>query len=139
MISCHNSNINYSIEVIKLLIKSGVNLDIRDNNEYTALMISIFIKNKLHSKNIVKMLLDNGAKINLSTYDGWDALKIAAKYSSLDIVKLLLENGANINYRILSNIIKEEEVYKLLIDKIDFENIDEVKNIYCQISKNLKI
>ena len=46
---------------------------------------------------IVKLLCENGANINLQDKDGFSALMIATDKGYLEIVKFLLENGANIN------------------------------------------
>lgn len=43
---------------------------------------------------IVKILIDNEADVNIKTEDGWTALMMASKYGHTDIVKLLKKAGA---------------------------------------------
>jgi len=47
-------------------------------------------------KEIVQILLDNGANPNLQRKDGVTVLMLASKYEQHDIVSLLLEHGANL-------------------------------------------
>ena len=47
--------------------------------------------------NIVKLLIDNHANINIAINDGSMPLHIAAQNGYTDIVKLLINNGADIN------------------------------------------
>ena len=48
-------------------------------------------------KDIVELLLKNGADINKKNESGWTALTVAAENGNTDIVDLLLKNGADIN------------------------------------------
>ena len=67
---------------------------------WTALHIAARNSN-IYGSEIVKLLLENNADVNLTDKIGFTALMLAAKYSntesSLETVKLLLEKGANIN------------------------------------------
>jgi ankyrin repeat protein len=44
---------------------------------------------------VVKLLLDKGAKLDGQNNEGWTALIIASAQGNTEVVKLLLENGAN--------------------------------------------
>ena len=46
---------------------------------------------------IAKLLLDNGAKVDLKDEDGWNAFIFACYNGYLEIAKLLLDNGAEVN------------------------------------------
>ena len=48
---------------------------------------------------VVKLILDNGADVDLRGIDGATALIVASTFGHTDIVKLLLDNGASINER----------------------------------------
>ncbi len=46
---------------------------------------------------VVKLLVERGANVNLATASGWTALMLASKHGHYGIVKLLLEVGAELN------------------------------------------
>ena len=46
---------------------------------------------------VVQLLLNNGAKVNLAMNDGRTPLWVAAENGQLDVAKLLLDRGADIN------------------------------------------
>ena len=55
----------------------------------------------------------------------------------LDIVKLLINNGAEIDYKIISyNVANDEIIFQLCIDRINFDDIEELKLIHSQINGN---
>lgn len=47
-----------------------------------------------------KILLDNGAKVNLQNTNQETPLYLAVRRQNYDCVRLLLENGANVNYKV---------------------------------------
>ena len=60
----------------------------------TALMVASYLENKT----VLKLLIENGANIDLKNYDGVSALEMAIVYKgNVDVVKLLLEHGAKPN------------------------------------------
>lgn len=105
---------NKNVKVVKLLLDSGANpngIQLENNDE--------FFKNsgkdpiKLLTKainprwiplttacangnmEIVKLLLDKGADVNLEEKKGWNPIVYAVVNQRVDVVKLLLESGAN--------------------------------------------
>ena len=74
---------------------------------------------------LVKFMLDKGAKVNDATKDGWTPLMEAADEGHMDIVKLLLDKGAEVNaatrdgYTPLMVAVDEGygEIAKLLMEK----------------------
>jgi len=54
------------LEIIKLLIENGVNINEKDDNNKTAL----FYATKYGQVEIVKLLIENGANINEKDNDG---------------------------------------------------------------------
>ncbi len=46
---------------------------------------------------VVKVLLENGAQVNLQAEDGWSVLMIASKNGHAEVVQILLENGSQVN------------------------------------------
>jgi ankyrin repeat protein len=79
------------VSEVEILIKSGTNLDIRDNWGCTALISASF---RNHGE-VVKLLIEGGANLNIRDNEGWTALIGASYWNRVEIVKLLLENFAD--------------------------------------------
>jgi ankyrin repeat protein len=108
-----------SIQVMTLLIGSGVEVNASDNEGHTPLWcaatrLSQYGQEIIIAKNMVRMLLDNGANPNIvAVYKepykndlfyfvlshGGTALDIAVRNGFLDMVELLLDHGANPNIK----------------------------------------
>lgn len=83
------------IEVVKILIENGADIDARNNENSTAL-----IEASSFYYEVVKLLIENGADINAKDYGGTTALMNASTeddYINCEICKTLIENGANVN------------------------------------------
>lgn len=86
---------NYGI--CELLIQKGADVNARrsktNNKDWTSLMYASY-----HSKlDIMKLLLENGALIDIRTPSLHSAYLIAAQYGTPDAVELLINNGAELN------------------------------------------
>ncbi len=46
---------------------------------------------------LVKILLENGAQVNLQSNKGWSALMISSQKGHVEVARSLLENGAQID------------------------------------------
>ncbi len=46
---------------------------------------------------VVKVLLENEALVDLQNYDGWPSLIVSSQNGHVDVVKMLLENIAQVN------------------------------------------
>jgi uncharacterized protein len=96
----HHAVINSNLEITKLLIEAGADLDIVDKDSWTALSYGCI----LHINNeILEVLISNNANPNLAGPHGASPLRAMMGLSDpLDqneiIFSLLLENGANPNY-----------------------------------------
>lgn len=84
-----------SLEIITILLKYTKNIDARDIDGETALMIASYY----HRESVVDILLKNGADTSWINGRGYTALLIACKHSKYEIAKLLIEAGANVNVR----------------------------------------
>ena len=83
------------IEVVKILIENGANINAKNNDNSTAL-----IEASSFYYETVKILIENGADINSKDNGGTTALMNASTeddYINYEICKLLIENGANVN------------------------------------------
>uniref|UniRef100_A0A6C0E9M8 Uncharacterized protein n=1 Tax=viral metagenome TaxID=1070528 RepID=A0A6C0E9M8_9ZZZZ len=93
------------LEIVKLLIKYGANVNMSQNNYgWTSLMYASRNSNITSSLETVKLLIDSGAKLDMQNKLGWTSLMMAsinsndsAGESSLETVKLLINSGANLN------------------------------------------
>lgn len=101
MLSCFSKG--NSIEIIKLLLKNGAHVELKDKEGNTALAYACKYSNICSSIEIIKLLIKKGANINSKNNIYWTPLHLSCSASdttsSLDTVKLLLDKGANINSR----------------------------------------
>ncbi len=130
MVSLENNKLfliliqNNDLKKCKYLIKIGINVNIKNNHGYTALIYASWhgykeiclwlIENKANvniqniygetalmsasikgNKEICLLLLENKADVNTKDKNGWTALICAARYKNKEICLILMENGAN--------------------------------------------
>ena len=113
-ISLHNR------QALNILLENNVNINEFVNN-FTPLML--VCKDKL--KEIVKLLIEKGAKINEQNESGDNALILATTNSDKTLVEILLGAGADVNLKnkkgttplIISCDVDNLEIAKLLLDK----------------------
>jgi ankyrin repeat protein len=101
-----------NLAMVNFLIKNGADVNAVDKAGNTALMlaakngnITLLLQNKDKAEaalkdvdvDIVKLLLDNKADVNVVAKDGTTALMLAAEVGNTEIVKSLLDKGANAN------------------------------------------
>ena len=81
-----------NLEIIRLLIDKGADVNVKDDNENTPLHLST-------NKNIAELLISNGADVNAKDWSGETPLHriISNEDLQLDIIKLLIEKGADVN------------------------------------------
>lgn len=95
------SNTTSSLEIVKILIDAGADVNMYTKSGYTPLVTASERSNSTSSLETVKLLLDSGAEINAKTSIGNTALMFAVRNSriksSLETVKLLIDRGADIN------------------------------------------
>ena len=87
------NNRNHS--AINLILGSGVNINTKDNDGWTPLMVSV----KNEDIETVNLLLKMGADTNLLNSDRESALMLSAFNGNKRIAILLISNGAKINLR----------------------------------------
>ena len=82
-------------ETVELFIKAGINVNDRDPvSGMTALMFAIA---KGHDE-IIKLLLDNGADVNVDAHGTTALTGAVAAERNIAVIKMLLDKGANVNY-----------------------------------------
>ncbi len=117
---------------VKILLENGASPDTRaEGSLRTALMIAT----DLGRHNIMKILIENDAEVNLDDCCDTNALMLGVKNKDVQAVKILLENGAMVNLgddRDESALYKavmegDEEIFQLLYDRggnIEKQNVD---------------
>ena len=80
------------IELLKLLLDSGADVNVKDSNGTSALMRAAY--SDYAGVDRVKLLLDHGAEINARDTNGDTALRIARRKGSTPVVALLVSAGA---------------------------------------------
>ena len=82
------------IDMMKLLIENGANINYADENEFTPLNIAI----ETGDMELTKFLITNGANVNsLMPYGGVNLIGWAISENNMDLLQILIENGANVN------------------------------------------
>jgi ankyrin repeat protein len=82
------------LELTKLLLDKGADVNARDAGGFTPLRVAIERKNDLE---LIKLLLAKGANINAKDSIGNTPLHIAAALDRFEEVELLLQKGADVN------------------------------------------
>lgn len=107
-----------SIEVIKLLLENGANINALNNRGSTSLHFCAFLSNGIESVNenseendeiingrntkhdifliIANLLIAEGIDINQVDLNGYSALHVASQRGCIDMVQLLVESGASL-------------------------------------------
>jgi len=103
-IPLHSAAYYGQIDVVRLLLEHGADVESRDDIGETALYYpgkdcgsrkGPNVPQKL--ENIVRLLLQHGADVNARDDDGWTPLHMAAHCGRMEVVRVLLEHGANID------------------------------------------
>lgn len=84
------------IEEVRKALKSGADINYKENQLGSTALIKASQKGY---PEIVKLLIERGAKLDIQRNDGGTALHMAAQNGHAEIIKLLIEGGANLNLR----------------------------------------
>mmetsp|Transcript_25747 Transcript_25747/g.40397 ORF Transcript_25747/g.40397 Transcript_25747/m.40397 type:complete len:244 (+) Transcript_25747:104-835(+) len=81
-----------NVEMMKILIENGANLEITDVDGETP----TFVVSSSTAPDVIKVLLDGGANPNAYAEDGWTCLMMSARNGDYESTKALLEAGADL-------------------------------------------
>lgn len=92
----YTSSTSGNIEIVELLLNSAtVDIDSQDNENNSTALLTALINN--HT-DIAKLLIKEGANVDLADDAGLAPLHVAAVYGWLDLVKMIVEEGeGNVN------------------------------------------
>jgi len=82
-------------ETVAMSIKEGFNLNTKDKDGYTALLIAA----EKGDIEMAHLLVEKGADVNAKDKDGYTALMYVAYAGNLEIAKILIKNGADVHVR----------------------------------------
>jgi ankyrin repeat protein len=81
-----------NVEMMKILIENGANLEIKDVDGETP----TFVASSSSAPEVIKVLLDAGANPNACAEDRWTCLMVATRQGDYESTKALLEAGADL-------------------------------------------
>ena len=88
-----NAVVNGNVETAKCLIEKGAEVNAKDNDGWTPLIMAA----RSGHIETAKFFVDNGAEVNAKDNDGWTSLIWAVWFGHTETAKLLIENGAEVN------------------------------------------
>jgi ankyrin repeat protein len=115
-------------DVVELLIKRGANLELRVEDNETALL---YTSHYMHTGTISEILINNGANLNAKNDSGDTSLIMSCRHGYKKTALLLIEKGADVNLYnkygetalICAARNKDLEIVELLISKIGNEEL----------------
>lgn len=85
-----------NIEIMKLLLEKNVDVNMKNRFSLTALIAAVII----NDENAVKLLLDNGADINVVySVNNSTPLMLAVKNNNRNIIRMLKEKSIDLNFK----------------------------------------
>ncbi|UJR25141.1 hypothetical protein I4U23_006500 [Adineta vaga] len=85
---------NGDINAVKRNIENGIDLETRDEDQQTALILAA----RCNHFECVKVLIEANADVNVEDVDNWTALLNAAQNGNINIVRILVEHDAQLEH-----------------------------------------
>ena len=92
--SIHEAAIKADLAMVKRLVKSGLDINIKGEKELTALHLTAYYGQASHIR-VAKWMLANGADVSLEDYKGNTPLDVAKSRGNKEIVKIIEEAASN--------------------------------------------
>ncbi len=90
----HYASFNSKIKIIRFLLKKNININAKYTDDKATPLIYALLNKSLIA---AKILINNGADVNIKNSYGWSPIYIATRNLNLDIIKLLLEKKVDVN------------------------------------------
>ena len=134
ILACINSNTCSHIDVVKLLIKLGANINFNIDNKNIVSLTSLYTKTS-SSIEVLELILNSGFNINNNST--LMNLCNKSKYHSNKNIKLLIKYGANINYRDSNNLsVLELCLFNIFMDNSKISTLRLLISSGCSINWN---
>ena len=92
-ISVYTASKNGQIDIVRMLLDNGSDVNERDNYCQTALAVA----SRNGELKVAEFLIERGANVNFRNVDGQTSLHSAIQAGNFDIVQLLLDHNADLN------------------------------------------
>ena len=108
------------VEAVERLLREGVEINAVKGEFKTSILMEAAVRGNV---GVMKLLIENGADLNMTDKDGWTALMGATVQGHMESVKLLLEQGVEVNAKnnngetalVMAAGMKHEEIMHALI------------------------
>lgn len=94
-IECENAITSGNVKKLKLLLEKNFNPNTKNSRYFSILGIAC----EYNNTEIISTLLDAGADINLSFYEGFTPLMWSIYHNKIDAAQYLLSRGADVNIK----------------------------------------
>jgi ankyrin repeat protein len=95
----HYAAMNGDIRKIQLLLKAGADINRLDNKHRSPLYVALNFPRIIHSLDILRLLIANGANVNIPDDRGFTPLHRACLLGDLTIITIILQSKAMVNVR----------------------------------------
>ena len=92
--SIHEAAIKADLAMVKRLVKSGLDINVKGEKELTALHLTAYYGQASHIR-VAKWMLANGADVSLEDYKGNTPLDVAKSRGNKEIAKIIEEAASN--------------------------------------------
>ena len=82
------------LEAVERLLREGAEINAVKGEFKTSILMEAAVRGNV---GVMKLLIENGADLNMTDKDGWTALMGATVQGHMESVKLLLEQGVEVN------------------------------------------
>jgi ankyrin repeat protein len=131
--------LNYNKDAVELLVKSGADTDIRNNNRETVLHLLAQEHNSGYTNKHKKMvnLLIKSSKFSINSQDnrGYTPIMHAIYNNNVELVKLLIDGGVKVDVKLALKVAMENPRY-IKMDVMDEVGVD---NELCEMDEMIQI